>query len=96
MSEEVVKGKRLMTEAEMDKVTKSTAELLREQPKVKIKIYLPPEDRKKLETAQESGKTVVWPSEFVSVNGHNYQIQKGVEVEVPQSVAAVLEGAGLI
>lgn len=96
MSEEQVKGKKQMTDAEMDQVTKSTAQLLRDQPKVKVKIYLAPDDRKKLESAKESGKQVVWPSEFVSVNGHNYQIQKGVEVEVPQTVAEILEQAGLI
>ncbi|HIW09784.1 MAG TPA: hypothetical protein H9890_10360 [Candidatus Faecalibacterium intestinigallinarum] len=28
---------------------------------------------------------------FVSVNGVNYQIRRGVEVEVPRSVAEVLE-----
>jgi hypothetical protein len=28
---------------------------------------------------------------FVSVNGRNYQIQRGVEVEVPPEVAEVLE-----
>jgi hypothetical protein len=28
---------------------------------------------------------------FVSVNGRNYQIQRGVEVEVPAEVAEVLE-----
>lgn len=98
MSEEQAKptGKRMMTDAEMDKVTKTTAELLRDQPKVKVRIYLNPDERKKLETAKEAGKAVVWPSEFVSINGHNYQIQKGVDVEVPQTVKEILEDAGLI
>ena len=85
-----------MSESEMDQVTKTTKELLDEQPKRKIKIFLPQEDRKKLEAGKEAGKKVEWPSEFVSVNGYNYQIQKGVEVEVPETVAEILEQAGLI
>lgn len=85
-----------ISDAELDAVTKSTAELLKEQPQVKIRIYLSPEERKKLEAAKSSGKNVEWPSEFVSVNGHNYQIQKGIDVEVPQTVKEILEEAGLI
>ena len=30
---------------------------------------------------------------FVSVNGRNYQIQRGVEVQVPLAVAEVLENS---
>lgn len=85
-----------MSDGEMEQVTKSTAEILREQSKRKIRIYMPAEEKKKLEAAQESGKKVEWPFEFVSINGHNYQIQKGVDVEVPESVAEILEQAGLI
>lgn len=85
-----------MSEGEMEQVTKSTKELLDAQTKRKIRIYLPAEEKKKLENAQANGKKVEWPSEFASVNGYNYQIQKGVDVEVPESVAEVLEQAGLI
>lgn len=88
--------KKQMSEAEMDKITKSTADMLREQEKVKVKIYLPPDEKNRLETAKKEGKQVVWPYEFVSVNGHNYQILKGVEVEVPLTVKEILENAGLI
>lgn len=88
--------KKQMTEAEMDNITKSTADMLRDQEKVKIKIFLPADELKRLNTAKESGKEVVWPYEFVSVNGHNYQILKGVEVEVPLTVKEILENAGLI
>ncbi|UVI31213.1 hypothetical protein [Paenibacillus spongiae] len=88
--------KAAITESEMDQITKTTADLLREQPKVKIKIYLAPDERKRLESAKEAGKKVEWPSEFVSINGHNFQIQKGVEVEVPETVKEILEQAGLI
>lgn len=33
---------------------------------------------------------------IVSVNGRNYKIMKGVEVEVPESVAQVLENADMM
>lgn len=82
-----------MTDAEMDKVTKSTAQQLKEQNQVKVKIFLSPEERKKLES---SGKNIEWPFETVQINGHTYQIQRGIEVEVPQSVKDILEQAGLI
>lgn len=87
---------RAVTDKEMADVTKSTIELLNEQPKVKVKIFLAPDERKKLETAKESGKNVEWPYEVVAINGHIYQIQRGMEVEVPQTVKEILEGAGLI
>jgi hypothetical protein len=89
-------AKQAMSDKEMADVTKSTIELLNEQPKAKVKIWLSQEDRKKLETAKEAGKQVEWPFETVSVNGHIYQIQRGVEVEVPQTVKEILENAGLI
>lgn len=85
-----------MSDSDIDKVTKSTAELLAEQPKRKIKLHLPQEEKAKLTAAQENGKPVSWPFEIVSVNGHMFQIQKGIEVEVPQTVAEILEQAGLI
>lgn len=85
-----------ITDMEMDQITKSTAQLLSEQPKVKVKLFLSPDERKKLETAKENGKNMEWPSEFVSVNGHTFQIQRGVDVQVPQTVAEILEQAGLI
>jgi hypothetical protein len=86
----------LMTEAAMDKVTKTTADILKDQPKRKIRIFLPKEERDKLEAAKNAGRKVEWPYEFVQINGHGFQIQKGIDVEVPDSVAEVLEQAGLI
>jgi hypothetical protein len=85
-----------ISDSEMDAITKSTAELLKEQPQVRIRLYLSPEEKKKLEASKASGKNVEWPSEFVSVNGHSYQIQKGVDVDVPETVRDILEEAGLI
>lgn len=82
-----------ITEAEMDKVTKTTAELLADQDKVKVKLFLSVEERKKLEAAGEKAN---WPYETVQINGHTFQIQKGVTVEVPESVYKVLEDSGII
>lgn len=85
-----------MTEAQMDLVTKNTKQLLDEQPKVSVKLFLSQEDQRKLAAAKESGKNMEVPFETVCVNGHIYQIQRGVKVDVPQTVAEILEEAGLI
>jgi hypothetical protein len=63
---------------------------------VKVKLYLPPDERAKLEAAKKAEKDFKWPNEYVGINGHNFMIPKGIEVEVPQSVKEVLENAGLI
>lgn len=85
-------SKKVMNDAEMQKVTTSTAKKLAAQPKEKIKIYLSPEERQKL----ESNPKLPWPFETVQINGHTFQIQKGKEVEVPKSVANVLRQANRI
>ncbi len=85
-----------LSDKDMENITKSSIQLLNEQDKVKVKLWLSQEDRKKLENSQEAGKKVEWPFETVQINGHTYQIQRGVEVEVPQSVKEILEQAGLI
>lgn len=89
-------AKKPMTENDMEQVTKSTAEELKAQDKVKVRLPLDPQRRKQLESDLENGKKVEWPFQVVSINGHIYQIQLGKEVEVPKSVAEVLEQAGLI
>jgi hypothetical protein len=88
--------KKQLSEAEMENVTKSTAEVLKEQDKVKVRLHLPQDQLNKLKSAEEAGKVVQWPSHPVSINGYTYQIQLGKTVEVPQSVATILEEAGLI
>ena len=85
-----------MTEAQMDKVTSDTQRLLNEQPKVNIKLFLSQEETKKIAAAREAGKQVEVPFETVCVNGHIFQIQRGIKVDVPQTVADILEEAGLI
>ena len=36
------------------------------------------------------------PDETVQINGYTYRIQRGVAVAVPQTVAEILEEAGLL
>lgn len=85
-----------MTESQMDKITDDTKKQLDEQPKVSIKLHLPQEEMKKIDAAQKAGKNAEIPFETVCVNGHIFQIQRGVKVEVPQTVADILEEAGMI
>lgn len=87
---------KVLNERDMDLITKSTGEVLSEQPKVKIRLPLAANKRKELEAQQEAGKPVVWPFETVQVNGYTYQIQLGQTVEVPETVAEILEQAGMI
>ncbi|KDE46296.1 UNVERIFIED_ORG: hypothetical protein BDK47_13327 [Anoxybacillus amylolyticus] len=89
-------AKKQMSEKEMEVVTLNTAEELKNQEKVKVRLHLPPEQKQKLEAAMEQGKEVQWPYQVVAINGYVYQIQLGKTVEVPKSVAEVLEQAGLI
>lgn len=88
--------KPILSDAEMQNVTSATAEVMREQDKIKVKLYLDPEEKQKFEAQERAGKLVQWPAEFVGVNGHNYLIHRGKEVEVPRSVYEVLENAGLV
>lgn len=85
-----------ISESQMDKITDNTKKLLSEQPKVSIKLHLPQEEMKKIEAARAAGKNAEIPFETVCVNGHIYQIQRGTKVEVPQTVADILEEAGMI
>jgi hypothetical protein len=85
-----------ISEKQMQEVTNNTKKALDDMPKRRIRLHLEAEELRKLEAAKANGKEVAWPSEFVGINGHNYQIQRGVHVEVPELVAEVLEQAGLI
>lgn len=85
-----------MTEAEIEKVTKDTGAELKKQKKVKVKLYLNPKQKNQLEAEENAGKKVNWPYQTVAVNGYIYQIQLGKQVEVPETVAEILEQAGLI
>lgn len=85
-----------MTDLQMEQVTKTTAQQLSEQPKRKIKLHLPYEELVRLTNLEKSGKNVNWPYEIVGINGHNYYIHLGKEVEVPESVYEVLSQAHLV
>lgn len=88
--------KKAMSEKEMQQITLNTAEQLKKQPKEKVKLYLSPDVRQKIESMKAAGKKVNWPFTTVQINGYTYQIQYGVEVEVPKSVATILRRANLI
>lgn len=58
--------------------------ILSEQPKRTIKLYQVP----------ENSTDNPLPDEFVSINGYPFVIKRGVNVDVPETVAEVLEQAG--
>lgn len=67
----------------LDPETEKIAKSLAAQPKVRVRI---PKNE-----LNEDDRVVP-----VSVNGYNYFINRGESVEVPQTVAELLEGAGYI
>lgn len=85
-----------LNEQDIEKIADETGRALAKQPKVKVRLPLSQEERQKLEAQQNAGKDVKWPYIPVQVNGYIYQIQYGKTVEVPQTVAEILEQAGLI
>jgi hypothetical protein len=86
-----------MTDADMEKVALDTGAQLAKQPKKTITLHLEPEKKQELQRLVETGdKNIQWPCEVVSVNGYNYTIKRGVEVEVPMTVWEVLMNAGMI
>jgi hypothetical protein len=89
-------ARKQLSEKEMEVITLNTAEELKNQEKVKVRLHLPPDQKQKLEAAMAQGKEIQWPYQVVAINGYIYQIQLGKTVEVPKSVAEVLEQAGLI
>jgi hypothetical protein len=89
-------ARKQLSEKDMEVITLNTAEELKNQEKVEIRLHLPADQKQKLEAAIEQGKEVQWPYQVVAINGYVYQIQLGKKVEVPKSVAEVLEQAGLI
>lgn len=89
-------AKKEMTDLQMEQVSTLTAKALSEQPKRKIKLHLPYEEVVRLQNIEKAGKPANWPYELVSVNGHNYYITLGKEVEVPETVYEVLANAHLV
>ena len=85
-----------VTDAQLDQVTDAVGKALAKQKKKSVRLYLATEERQKLQAAIDAGKKVQWPFETVNINGYTYQIQRGVEVEVPESVYEILVQANLI
>ena len=85
-----------VTDAQLDQASNAIGKALAKQKKVRVKLYLSTEEQQKLKAAEEAGKKVQWPFETVNINGYTYQIQRGVEVEVPESVYEVLSQANII
>lgn len=88
--------KKQLSEQEIDQMAKATGDILADQDKVRVKLFLSADEKKSLEAKIAAGQTVNWPSEIVIVNGYTYTIHKGKDVEVPQTVKEILEEAGLI
>lgn len=85
-----------VSDAAIDSLVADVGKQLAKQKKVKVKLYLSQEERSKIEASQNAGKKVVWPFETVNINGYTFQIQRGKEVEVPESVYEVLSQANII
>ena len=77
---------KVASEAEISRGPEETAKMLKEQPTRTVRLYQVP----------ENSTDRPLPDEFVGINGHNYVIQRGKSVEVPESVYQVLEQAGRI
>lgn len=69
----------MATAAEIDKVRLTTKQALDAQPKVRVKLPMP------RNIVSDKPQYVI-----VGVNGHNYMIQCGKEVMVPQTVYDIL------
>lgn len=70
--------------AEIAKEEQDTKDALAAQPKRTIRLHQVPPD--------STDRPL--PDEYVHVNGYGYLIQRGVEVEVPETVYEVLVQAG--
>lgn len=75
--------KKPLTDADFDREAKKWGKIYAKEPKRKIKIYLP----------KDSKDIAPVP---VIINGYSYFINKGETVEVPETVAKILENANYI
>lgn len=74
---------KVITEADIDRMAKEAGERIKSEKKVSVKIQKDP----------LNPKDGVVP---VCINGYFYQIKRGEKVEVPETVADILENAGYI
>lgn len=80
------KPKTELSQAEYRAMYDNTVEELHKQQTQRIRLYQTPEDSSDLPL----------PDVTVAVNGHVYQLQRGKPLEVPDTVAEILEQAGHI
>lgn len=79
------KAETRITPFEMSQITLGTKAQLELQPKVRIRLQ-----RKNPRIDPKNPEY-----EIVQINGHTFQIMKGVDVDVPQEVANILKEAGI-
>ena len=72
-----------LTDGQLDNIAKSMKEVFAAMPKVKIRIPIDKQNKDDL----------IVP---VCVNGYIYQIERGKSVEVPETIADILENAGYL
>ena len=78
----IAAAKSTVTDSEMAEIRENTARELNKQPKRTVRLRKDPHPKA--------------PNyETVQINGYTYQIQKGVDVEVPDEVYQILVRAGL-
>ena len=73
-----------LTEKDMQKIEKETGAALKKEAKVRIKIPGDPLNKNDHSPVP------------VTINGYRYEIKRGETVDVPETVAKVLERAGYI
>ena len=74
----------IVSEASFARDVDATKAALDAQPKKTVRLHQVPAD--------STDRPL--PDEYVEINGHGYLIQRGVDVEVPESVREVLIQAG--
>jgi hypothetical protein len=74
------------TQAEYREMEEDAVAKIMKQKKVRVRLYQVPKD----------SSDQPWPDVPVAINGYVWVIQRGETVEIPQSVADILEEAGHI
>lgn len=88
--------KKEMTEKDLELRVKRQADIQKAQPKEKVKLFLNPEEKRRIDTLKAQGKEIEYPAHLVIYNGVNYQIPRGIEVEVPKGVAEILRSSDVM
>lgn len=83
-----------VSDTNFDKEAKDFGEQLKNEPKVKIRLHLPADEKAKYEALEAQNKNVIYPTEVIILNGYRYEIRRGVEVEVPEPIADMAKEAG--